>query len=105
MLRRCSLILVLGGALLTAGCGIDWEREGPVQDEVRHYLAEEFGVKRAEVECIKREAMGAEYECRAETATASYECEVARSVIHKKTTSLECHEHVHEHEPQTESDD
>jgi hypothetical protein len=97
VLRRCTLVLALSGALLTAGCGIDWERDGPVQDEVRHYLHEEFGVEQPDVECIKREALGAEWECRAETETAEYECEVARSVIHKKTTSLECKEHALEH--------
>ena len=92
MLRRCALFLVLAGTLVAAGCGIHWERTGQVPDAVTEHL-HEHGVKHADVQCIRRELTGAVWECKAETATASYECEVKTS-IHHEITFLECEEHA-----------
>jgi hypothetical protein len=98
MLRRFWLVAALAGTLVVAGCGIHWESTGHVPDEVREHLLHEHGEKRADVECIRRELTGAVWECRAESARASYECEVKTS-IHHEITFLECEEHGGHEEP------
>jgi hypothetical protein len=98
MLRRCALFLVLTGTIVVAGCGIHWERTGQVPDAVTEHLLHEHGVKHADVQCIRRELTGAVWECKAESATASFECEVKTS-IHHEITFLECEEHGGHEEP------
>ena len=93
MLPRCALVLVLAGTLVAAGCGIHWERTGQVPDAVTEHLLRERGVKHADVQCIRRELTGAVWECKAESATASYKCEVKTSIRHE-ITFLECEEHA-----------
>src|SRR5439155_6658437 len=66
VLRRSGLLLAL--TTLLAGCSIDrveWESTGFPVEEVTHALKEENHVAHPAVECIKREAGGAAWECRA----------------------------------------
>jgi hypothetical protein len=98
MLRRVGLLVALT-AFFTVGCSIDrveWESSGFPVEEVRHALEEEHHAESPSVECIQREVLGAEWECRAHAAEAEFHCHVKagpRDVIHE----IEC-EQGHEEE-------
>jgi hypothetical protein len=104
--RALGIVTVAAAALLAAGCFPDqttWQSTGPIVEEVRHVLIEEHHAKNPDVECIKREAQGALYECRAETAEGEFECELERSLPKQETKALECHGgHEEEHAPANE---
>lgn len=103
MRRALGIATVAAAALLAVGCLPDqttWRSSGPIVEEVRHALVEEHHAQDPHVECIKREAQGAVYECRAETATAEFECEVERSIVEQETKALECERHGHAKEDQ-----
>jgi hypothetical protein len=92
--RALGLATVAAAALLAVGCFPDqttWQSTGPIVDEVRHTLVEEHHATDPDVECIKREAQGALWECRAEAAEGEFECEVERSLPKQETKALECH--------------
>ena len=93
---RLGALLVVVGALVAGGCGIDrveWESSGFPVEEVGHSLAEEHGAHDPVVECIQREVQGGEYECRAHDATAEYHCHATTNTPRKRVYELECEAH------------
>jgi hypothetical protein len=98
---RWGLLCVL--AIVLAGCSIDrveWESTGYVVEEARHTLESEHHAVDPVVECIKREAAGAVWECRAHAGRREYECKVHVG-IRQKIHSLHC-EQKHEEAPSGE---
>ena len=94
MRRAFGIATVAAAALLAVGCFPDqttWQSTGPIVEEVRQVLVEEHHAKDPHVECIKREAQGAVYECRAETEDGEFECDVERSLPKQETKAHECH--------------
>jgi hypothetical protein len=78
VLFRGSLLVALAAGVLT-GCSVDrveWESTGFVVEEVKRELDEKHHVAAPVVECIKREAGGAVWECRARAQRDEFECEV-----------------------------
>ena len=90
MLRRGTLVFAVATALVSAGCGIEWQRSGTVVDGVATELREHHGIHERDVECIKREVFGALWECRAETTKGEFDCKVETSPPTKKIVGLEC---------------
>ena len=75
LLRNGLVVALAAGAL--SGCEIDrieWESTGFPVEEVARALEEEHGAHEPAVECIKREAGGAKWECRAHDAGHEFEC-------------------------------
>ena len=106
MLRAAAFLLVLTG-LVTAGCSIDrveWESSGFPVEEVQHALEEEHHAEDATVECIQREAQGADWECRAHTDDAEFHCHVKANWPRERIRELHCEESHAEGEG-AESDD
>jgi hypothetical protein len=105
MLRRTGLLVALT-AFFTVGCSIDrveWEKSGFPVEEVRLSLEEEHHAENPPVECIQREVLGAEWECRAHAAEGEFHCHVKagpRDVIHE----IEC-EQAHEEDTAEHEDE
>ena len=101
VLRRSGLLLAL--TTLLAGCSIDrieWESTGFPVEEVTHALEEEQHVAHPVVECIKREAGGAVWECRARARGREFKCKVHVGP-REKIRKLHCDE---EHESEAPED-
>jgi hypothetical protein len=85
------VVAAVAGAA-AAGCSIDrieWESSGFPVEEVAQVLREEHHVPHPAVECIKREAGGSLWECRAHAEGAEYKCEV-KVGIRERIKSIEC---------------
>jgi hypothetical protein len=94
MLRRAGLLIAL--TVVLAGCSIDrveWESSGFPVEEVAHALEEEHGATDPVVECIQREAQGAEWECRAHTADAEYHCHAVTNAARERVYEIHCESH------------
>ena len=92
MLRRGGLLLAL--ATVLAGCSIDrieWESTGFVVEGVTHALEDEYDVAHPLVECIKREAGGSVWECRAHAQGREFECKV-HAGPREKIHAIHCHQ-------------
>jgi len=102
VLRRSGLLLAL--TTLLAGCSIDrieWESTGFPVEEVALALKEENHVAHPAVECIKREAGGAVWECRAHAGKRKFECTVHVGP-REKIRKLHCHEEHESEAPEEE---
>ena len=97
MLRRRGLLISIAlVALVAAGCSIDrveWESSGFPVEEVAQALEEEHGATDPVVECIQREAQGAEWECRAHTADAEYHCHAVTNAARERVYEIHCESH------------
>jgi hypothetical protein len=105
VLRSAAFLFLLTG-LLTAGCSIDrveWESSGFPVEEVQHALEEEHHAQDPSVECIQREAQGAEWECRAHTADAEFHCHLTANWPRERIYELHCETaHAEESGPESE---
>jgi hypothetical protein len=93
MLPRRGLLLLLLAALLAGGCSIDrveWETSGWPVEQVGHALEEEHHAVDPAVECIQREAQGAEWECRAHSAEGEYHCHVKAFAPKERIYEIHC---------------